>query len=239
LTQTDTTSPYQFSWDSRPAANGPHTFAMRAYDGANNFGDSAVVTIEVANPPSDDIVLFPSQTAQADIHGNWGIVSDTSAATGARMYEQNAGAAKVLDPSAPVNYFEMTFIPQPNISYHLWIRLKSEANNSNNDSVYVQFNNSVTDTSASLYQIGTQSAASVILQDCSGCGISGWGWNDNGWGTPGQDIYFNNNPGEPTTIRIQQREDGVSIDQIVLSSGTYLGSAPGAVKNDSTKLPQQ
>jgi len=237
LTQTDTSAPYEFSWDSRPAANGPHTFAVRAYDGANNFGDSAVVTIQSDNPPSNDIVLFPSQTAQADIHGNWGIVSDTTAASGARMYGQNAGAAKVLDPSAPVNYFEMTLIPQPNLAYHLWLRLKSEANSPNNDSVYVQFSNAATDTSAPLYQIGTQSAASVILEDCNGCGISGWGWNDNGWGALGPDIYFNNNPGEPTTIRIQQREDGVSIDQIVLSSGTYLGSAPGALKNDNTKLP--
>src|SRR5262249_52326976 len=39
------------------------------------------------------------------------------------------------------------------------------------------------------------------------------------------------------TIRIQAREDGVSIDQIVLSPGTYLSSSPGALKNDNTILP--
>jgi hypothetical protein len=33
------------------------------------------------------------------------------------------------------------------------------------------------------------------------------------------------------------REDGAQIDQIVLSSQTYLTAAPGAVRNDTTILP--
>ena len=39
-------------------------------------------------------------------------------------------------------------------------------------------------------------------------------------------------------IRIQTREDGLSIDQIVLSSATFLNAAPGALKNDSTIVPR-
>jgi hypothetical protein len=35
---------------------------------------------------------------------------------------------------------------------------------------------------------------------------------------------------------VQIREDGVSIDQIVLSSGRYLNAAPGSLKNDTTIL---
>ena len=38
------------------------------------------------------------------------------------------------------------------------------------------------------------------------------------------------------TIRIQQREDGLAIDQIVLSPDTYLTSPPGPTKNDTTIL---
>jgi hypothetical protein len=30
------------------------------------------------------------------------------------------------------------------------------------------------------------------------------------------------------------REDGLSLDQIVLSTGKYLSVAPGATKNDAT-----
>jgi len=37
---------------------------------------------------------------------------------------------------------------------------------------------------------------------------------------------------------VQQREDGISVDQIVLSSVKYINSAPGAGKNDVTILPR-
>jgi hypothetical protein len=37
-------------------------------------------------------------------------------------------------------------------------------------------------------------------------------------------------------IRIQTREDGVSIDQIVLSAEKYKTSRPGRAKDDTMKL---
>ena len=39
-------------------------------------------------------------------------------------------------------------------------------------------------------------------------------------------------------IRLQTREDGLSIDQIVLSAEKYLTSRPGPAKNDTTILPR-
>jgi hypothetical protein len=44
--------------------------------------------------------------------------------------------------------------------------------------------------------------------------------------------------GGAQTLRIQAREDGISIDQLVLSPSTYLNSSPGALKNDTTILPR-
>jgi hypothetical protein len=38
------------------------------------------------------------------------------------------------------------------------------------------------------------------------------------------------------TISVQTREDGLSIDQIVLSSARFLNASPGALKNDTTIL---
>jgi hypothetical protein len=40
------------------------------------------------------------------------------------------------------------------------------------------------------------------------------------------------------TIRVQVREDGAQIDQIVLSPAQYLQAAPGPVKGDSTIVPK-
>jgi hypothetical protein len=36
------------------------------------------------------------------------------------------------------------------------------------------------------------------------------------------------------TLRIQPREDGLTIDQIVLSPAQYLNASPGALKDDTT-----
>ena len=38
------------------------------------------------------------------------------------------------------------------------------------------------------------------------------------------------------SIVIQTREDGVSIDQVILSSEKYMTTRPGAAKNDHTIL---
>ena len=40
------------------------------------------------------------------------------------------------------------------------------------------------------------------------------------------------------TIRIQPREDGIVIDQIVLSAVQYLNTSPGALKDDTMILPR-
>jgi hypothetical protein len=40
------------------------------------------------------------------------------------------------------------------------------------------------------------------------------------------------------TLRIQQREDGAVVDQIVLSPNTYLTSPPGGRQDDATILPE-
>jgi hypothetical protein len=73
-----------------------------------------------------------------------------------------------------------------------------------------------------------------VLEDCSGCGLQAWGWNDNAYGSgaPGPLVYFAKDGNQ--TLRIQTREDGLSLDQIVLSAERYLTDAPGKTKNDDT-----
>jgi hypothetical protein len=148
----------------------------------------------------------------------------------------NAGAAKVTTAAtSPGSYVQFTFTAQAGKPYHLWIRGRAEANAYTNDSVFVQFSNSVTSTGAPTLRIGTTSAAEYNLEDCNGCGLSGWGWQDNAWGNgvTGAKIYFASSGTQ--TLRIQSREDGLSIDQIILSpaSTSFLNASPGAFKNDT------
>lgn len=190
-----------------------------------------------APAPSGTVVLW---AGEAPVRvGAWSIVADPTAAGGKRISNPDAGAAKLSAALAsPPNYFEMTFNATAGVDYRLWIRGKALNNFWGNDSVFVQFSDSVNSSGAAVFRIGTTTAAEVNLEDCSGCGLSGWGWQDNGWGVGvlGPLVRFATTGTH--TIRIQVREDGFSIDQIVLSSQTFKNSPPGALKNDNTILPK-
>jgi hypothetical protein len=116
------------------------------------------------------------------------------------------------------------------------LRGKADDNHWANDSVFVQFSDSVDASGVAVWRIGTSSATAVIIEDCSGCGLSGWGWQDNGYGAGalGPLVRFAHSGSH--TLRIQTREDGLSIDQVVLSALTYLTAPPGALRNDATIL---
>jgi len=163
-------------------------------------------------------------------------VDDPTAAEQKRMEQPNAGVPKIPTPAAdPANYFELTFTAEANTGYRLWMRGRAQGDSYNNDSVYVQFSGSVTQAGAPIDRVGSPTAEAVVIEDCSGCGVAGWGWQDNAYGAGalGPLMYFT---AGPQTIRIQGREDGVSIDQIVLSPDDYLTTRPGAAKNDTTIL---
>jgi subtilisin family serine protease len=194
---------------------------------AVNAGDAA--------PAGAEILLYAAKAQK--VTGNWSVRADATAAGGARLQSTNLGTAKVSPAlSSPANYFEMTFEAQARTPYRLWIRSRAESDHWANDSVHVQFDGSVTSTGSPVYRIGTSSSTVVNLEACGGCGVSGWGWQDNGYGNGvlGPALYFASSGTH--RIRVQIREDGVGIDQLVLSGGLYLSSAPGALKNDTTVL---
>lgn len=183
----------------------------------------------------DEVVLFA--TDATSVAGAWRRVADPTAARGARLAHPNAGAAKLTAALAnPVNYFELTFVADAGKPYRLWLRGTAESNEWSNDSVFVQFSDTVDTAEAPVWRTGTSSSTPVNLEDCAGCGLSGWGWQDNGWGAGalGPLVMFSHSGLH--TIRVQTREDGLSIDQLVLSARNYLSRAPGLLKNDSTIL---
>ena len=207
------------------------TYLKAAPGAAKN--DTTILS-ETGAPPSGEAVLY---AAEAPLKGGaWRVTLDQTAAGGSRIEHPDAGAAKLAAPLAnPVNYFELTFQAVPGRPYHLWIRGRAAANSWANDSVFVQFDRSTDAAGAAVYRIGTTSGAIVTLEDCLNCGVSGWGWQDNGYGVMGPDIYFA--AAGTQRLRVQTREDGFSIDQIVLSPSAHLQSSPGALKNDTTILP--
>ncbi|MGH7214213.1 MAG: Ig-like domain-containing protein [Tepidisphaeraceae bacterium] len=240
-----TAAPYDVACDTAGHANGDHTLQARAYDAAGNVTLSTPYAIEVRNlvaalPPvsgnEGDIVLYARRATT--IAGGWQVAEEATAAGGAALRHPNANAPKLAAALAePVHYFELTFHPVAGKAYRLWMRARAERNYWGNDSVFVQFSGSVTSTGAPTFRIGTTASTIVNLEDASHAGVSGWGWQDNGWGTNvlGSLLYFD---GSPQTIRVQTREDGLSIDQIVLSPDAYLTTAPGTLMGDVLILPE-
>jgi endonuclease/exonuclease/phosphatase family metal-dependent hydrolase len=198
---------------------------------------AALLQLTSAQAAATDVVLYASE-ATARV-GNWSVVADPTAAGGARLANADLGGSKLAAPLAsPASYFEMSFNAQAGTPYRLWVRGKAQDDSPYNDSYFVQFSGSVTSTGAAVFRIGTTDGTCINQEEASGYGLSNWGWQDNGWGVGvmGPLIYFATSGSQ--TLRIQPREDGISIDQIVLSPATYLNTSPGQLKNDTTILPK-
>jgi len=189
--------------------------------------------VATAHANSNDVVLYASKAPVRA--GTWAVKADATAAGGFLIGNPDLGVGKLLAPLAmPVNYFEIKFPAYAGVPYHLWVRSKALNNATGNDSAYVQFSDSVNDAGSPIDRIGTTSAEAVVLQACTGAPESGWGWSDNGWCGSGKPLYFQTTGTH--TLRVQVREDGLSIDQIVLSPQTFLSNAPGQRVTDATVL---
>lgn len=226
--------------DLQVIAQQTYFYRVRALNssGFSPYSNTASATTPAPPPPgAGDVVLW---AADAPVKvGAWSVVADGTAASGNRLANPDAGVPKLNSALAnPGSYFELTFNANAGVDYRLWIRGKAQNDFWANDSVFIQFSDSVNSSGSAVFRIGTTAATEMNLEDCSGCGVQGWGWQDNGWGIGvlGPLIRFQNSGTH--TMRIQVREDGLSIDQIVLSSQTYLNASPGALKNDATILPE-
>ena len=184
-----------------------------------------------ASAQSDIVLKASGPSAKA---GKWAVTSDSSASGGAKIRHPDGGASKNDTADAgPANYFELTFTASAGVPYHLWVHGRADGDDWDNDSVFVQFSASVNSSGGAVYRIGTTSATEVNLEPCKGCGLTGWVWQDNGygWGAIGPHVYFATSGTQK--LRVQTREDGMSIDQILLSPSKYLKSKPPALSSSS------
>ncbi|HXI29917.1 MAG TPA: VCBS repeat-containing protein [Vicinamibacterales bacterium] len=215
---------------------GARVFSVTVRDGR---GGVARDTVTVTRVLTKEIVLWAADAEE--IAGPWTTVGDPTAAGGARVYDPNLGRPKVNAPLVdPPSRVTIRFYPEPTLTYKLWVRLKADGNFWANDSVWLQFSGAADASGTPKYQVFSNTGLAINLEECSGCGESGWGWEDDGWGAVGVNgvmLRFPNPDHDPQHLLIQTREDGVSIDQIVLSAERYVSARPGTAKNDATILP--
>lgn len=186
---------------------------------------------------ADEVVIYAAKAAT--VSGAWRVVSDATAAGRARIWHPNVPGSGTLPPqAAPRHYFEFPVWVQAGRPYRLWVRGQADSDYYTNDSVHFQFSGAVDAAGKPIYRIGTTSATTVHLSECNACGLKGWGWQDNAVGRDklGPTLRFDKTGFQ--TVRVQTMEDGLAIDQIVLSPSAYLTLPPGAKKSDTTILPE-
>ena len=189
-------------------------------------------------PPVTEVVIYASDIPAANLHGAWTSASDATAANGVVLMTPDNGFASTSTAlAAPTHYVDVTFTADGNTSYALWFRLKALANSKYNDSLWIQFSDALAGGSVA-YPLNSTAALDVNLAtDAGATSLSNWGWQNGAyWVTQPTTVRFATSGTH--TMRIQVREDGVQLDQIVLSNVRFLTTAPGGPTNDSTIVPK-
>jgi hypothetical protein len=193
------------------------------------FGNLNYIKFSTADVVPSDVVMYSTDVM---LHGAWFLSGDGSAASGQKALTPDFGAPTVPAPLAsPADYIEGTFDALPNTPYRIWLRLRATGDTKFSESVWVQFSDARA-AGGSIYPIGSTSGLLVNLENCFSCGVSGWGWQNGAYWLE-QPTTLTFATAGPHAVRIQVREDGAQIDQIVLSPSRYLAAAPGALKNDA------
>jgi hypothetical protein len=181
----------------------------------------------------DEVVIDAADIPTSNIVGSrWVREQDSGASQGIALHNPDLGEAKKTSAAtAPSSYVTVRFYAAAGVPYHLWFRMRAQGDSFSNDSMFVQFDGSVDANRVAVNRIGSSNAAAVVLEEGNAAGVSGWGWNDDGYGTLGGAVYFATSGLQ--TMRIQQREDGIMWDEFVLSSHRYLSKRPGSTKADN------
>ncbi len=121
LKMTDTTAPYNYSFDSKTLTNGNHTLTAKAYDAAGNSSSSTTITIHVNNPditpPNAPTGLSATATNPTTVHLSWNAAADTGAnQTGVVKYNVLRNGVVIAQPTT-TSYTDATATAKTNYSY--------------------------------------------------------------------------------------------------------------------------
>jgi len=121
----DSTAPYQFSWNSAQAADGNATLTAYAYDMANNTGISSGVTVNVNNQPDNVDTTAPTVSIISPAAGSNTIsgtvkitvnASDDTGVTDVALYVN--GRIAGTDSTAPYEFnWDSTRVDDGNVTF--------------------------------------------------------------------------------------------------------------------------
>jgi regulation of enolase protein 1 (concanavalin A-like superfamily) len=205
--------------------------------------DSAAVGGTQPPPPTptetaSEIVVYAGDIPLANLHGSWGITNDSTAAGGKRLVTSDIGFQQLNNPLAsPTEYVDVDVPGVAGVPYTSWLRLQAASNSKFNDAVWVQFSNARVNGAPAYATQSTSGLLVNLATDSTATSLVNWGWQNGAyWLAQPATVTFATTGTQ--RLRIQVREDGVQLDQIVLSPNKYLSTPPGTVTNDMTIVPK-
>ena len=120
VTATDTTSPYQWNWNTAGSTNASHILTAAAYDAAGNVGGSASVTVTVDNPVDTAGPSPPGNLTAVAANGNrvnvcWTASTDDVGVAGYRVVRDGTQLAD----QAATSYVDWGVNPFTTYSYQV------------------------------------------------------------------------------------------------------------------------
>ena len=115
---TDTTAPYEVTWDTTTAANGSHTVTATAHDAAGNGGTATPIGVIVANvvdsqPPSEPTNLVATVEGPRRVTLGWTASTDDLAVTSYEIQRDSA----VIGSSATTSFIDTTVAAGVTVAY--------------------------------------------------------------------------------------------------------------------------
>jgi len=189
--------------------------------------------------PLKEVVLRPAELPDTDFHGAWRKVKDPTAVDGMAVADlPDIGRWEWVARDEPVHFFDIEFEARAATPYRVWLRMKANRNDRESDATFVQFSDSVNRRGEPVFRINSTSSLQVVLTPAPASRIFQWGWQDGWYMNPFRGIIYFETTGKHI-LRVQRKEDGVILDQIVLSPALYLKRPPGFPVNDQTILDDE
>ena len=118
LQTTETTTPFNWSWNTTLTSNASHNLVVKAYDAAGNIGTSSTVTVTVSNTditaPSIPTGLSATAVSSSQINLSWSASTDNVAVTGYKVFR---GGVQVTSTVTGTTYNSAGLSPSTTYSY--------------------------------------------------------------------------------------------------------------------------
>jgi hypothetical protein len=217
-----------------PAGDRQSAFARAQFDASYGGRAEAAVGERGERMPAD-VVVRAADVSQSALSGAWTLESDQSSPGGVKLTATEGDDDAADAPlKQPASYFDASFQADAHVPYRVWLRLAPGSGPSAGTSVWVQFSDAeIRDAPA--YRLGTRAGLLVSLDACEGCASPGWGWRDSSPRLAQLSVVTFRSRGWHR-VRVQVRDGGVQLDQVVLSSRAYVNGPPGAAQGDRTTV---